>query len=276
MRHPRLRGAALLRFLLAFAALFSAWGLLQAAVFAPSSLARADETEPLTPEEEERLEAIDRHTERGWKAFRSGNHAEALARMNQLERYDPENPLPDYFRARIHARTGNYEDAITFARRGTENHPEHRPLEGAYLDLLLELSRLDDLEAAARAALEARPDDLVARTALGLGLEAKGEREAALVEFDAVVEAYNLAEPLPEELPWVARAAIRATRLSTNPADDLIGDALKLLSRYFQKHEDDQDIRLEIADLYQEDRGPRGQSLANKHYRLALKENSEL
>ncbi|MFV1958196.1 MAG: hypothetical protein ACC662_02160, partial [Planctomycetota bacterium] len=57
---------------------------------------------------QERKEAAERHAERGWKAFRSGNHEEVLARMERVERYDPSSPLPAYLRGRVGERTGQY------------------------------------------------------------------------------------------------------------------------------------------------------------------------
>src|SRR4051812_44028615 len=43
---------------------------------------------PATEAEEDRKEQIDRHVERGWKAFRGGNHEEALTRMERLAKLD--------------------------------------------------------------------------------------------------------------------------------------------------------------------------------------------
>ena len=57
----------------------------------PPGAVRADDV-PRTPEEEDRLEDIEYQTERGLKAFGSGNHEEVLARMKRLAETGPEEP----------------------------------------------------------------------------------------------------------------------------------------------------------------------------------------
>ena len=78
-------------------------------------------------------------------------------------------------------------------------------------------------------ALATRPDDFVAKTVHGLLLEDRGRRTEALQVFDEVVQAYNTKDPRPEELAYVAGAALHATRLSPNPADDMIQSAARLI-----------------------------------------------
>ena len=94
--------------------------------------------------EEERLEAIERHTERAWKAFRSGNHEEVLARMQRVARYDPENPLPTWLGARVEMRVGHYAKALEVAEEGASTHPAHKGLDSTLFDGLLTLGRLTD------------------------------------------------------------------------------------------------------------------------------------
>ena len=106
-------------------------GLLAFLCFALPSVrgpAVADDV-PLTPEEEERLEAIDINTKRGVKAFRTGNHEEVLARMKRLAKYDPENPLPLYLTGRVYERTGEYQKALDVATAAATAHPDDRRIE---------------------------------------------------------------------------------------------------------------------------------------------------
>ena len=56
---------------------------------------------------------------------------------------------------------------------------------------MLAVGKYADAAKAARAALEKRPKDLVARTVLARTLEERGKRKEALVEYDKVVEVYN-------------------------------------------------------------------------------------
>ena len=83
-------------------------------------LALADDTE-LSEEEEERLEAIERHTEKGWSAFRRGNYDEVLARMKRLRRYNPDLALADYLTAKVQERTGKLDEARKTAAAATSS-----------------------------------------------------------------------------------------------------------------------------------------------------------
>jgi tetratricopeptide (TPR) repeat protein len=225
---------------------------------------------------DERLEAIERHTERGWKAFRSGNHEEALQRMERLAKLDPENPLPKQLTARIKARTGKYEEALALATEAAGKHPADRAVEAVRFDLLRRLGRHDEASAAASAALERDATDLVARTIKGLTLEERGRRAEAMEEYDAVIAAYNRKEPPPEELSFVAQAALRAQRLSTNPGEEVVHGAVKILARRIEAQPDDVDARLLYADLFQANPGRNGQATAQKAYREILDQNSEI
>ena len=246
---------------------------LPAAGFLPPAVA---DDPPVSAEEEERLEAVERHTTKGWEAFRTGNHEEVLARMERLRKYAPDSGLPDYLSARVQERTGRYEEALATASGALASHPEDRGLEDLRFKTLAALGRVDEVLTAARAALATRPDDLVARTWLGVALELRGRRKEALEAYDLVVAHYNEHDPLPQEVPSVARAAVRATWLSPNPADDMIPGALKLLEKHLKKNPEDLDAKLQLADVYQSARGTRSQSLASKFYGQVLKENSEI
>ncbi len=235
--------------------------------------ARADDAPPA---DDERQEAIDRHTEKGWKAFRSGNHEEVLQRMERLAALDPKDPLPKYLTARVHARTGKYEEALKGATDALAAHPEDRALEALRFDMLQRLGRSDEAATAASAALAANPEDLVARTVRGLLLEDRGRRKEAMAEYEAVIASYNKKDPPSEELPWVAQAAIRAHHLSTNPKEDLLPGALGLLKRRLEADPDDVDAQLVYANVFQEDHGASSQWTAGGKYRAILNQNSEI
>jgi len=228
------------------------------------------------PDAEERAERIALQVEKGWTAFQSGNHEEALARMKRLAELDPEHTLPPYLGARVHERVGEYAEALALVEPAHERRPDDRPLEALRFDLLLDMGRVSDAEHLARRALAERADDLVARTVLGTALEERGRRAEALEAYDAVLAAYAKAEPRTEELPYVSRAAIRATWLSQNPADDMLPQALELLAKRIKAEPANHDLVLQYANVWAEDRGPKGQSTANRYFRQALKENEEL
>ena len=121
----------------------------------PLTAARGDEV-PLSAEEEERLEAIDRHTKRGIEAFQTGNHEEVLERMKRLAKYDPQNPLPLYLTGRVKERTGKYDEALNLAAAAAVAHPDHLPTEALRYRVLLALGRHDVAATAARARLRTR------------------------------------------------------------------------------------------------------------------------
>ncbi len=231
---------------------------------------------PLTPEEEERLEAIELHTSRGLKAFRSGNHEEVLARMKKLARYDAKNPLILYLTGRVHERVGKYTEALDVASAAAAAHPDDRRIEALRFEVLLETGQHEVAAMSAQAALKERPDDLVARAVLAETLEERGRRKEALEQYDKVVEAYNKGDPQPAEIPWVVKSAVRATWLSPNLSDDMLPGAIKLVQRYLENHPEDLDAKLQLAELFQSSRGNRSQSLAGKYYRQVLKENTEV
>jgi tetratricopeptide (TPR) repeat protein len=244
------------------------WIGLALAFLSPRAL--ADDAPDLSDEDQE---AVERHVTRGWDAFRKGNHEEALARMERLQRLVPDHPLPRYLTARVKARTGLYEEALALATAAATAAPADRAVEALRFDLLRRLGRFEQASTAAEAALAARPDDLVARTMRGLLLEERGRRAEALSDFDAVIDAYNRKDPAPEELPFVAQAAVRAHRLSTNPKEDLLPSALKVLKRRLDAEPTDVDAKLIYADVLQANRGTTSQSSASKHYREILNEN---
>lgn len=228
------------------------------------------------PPADERQENIALNVERGWKAFQTGNHDEALARMQRLAELDPAHTLPPYLTARVKERVGAYDEALTLAAAAHQKHPDDRALEALRFNLLLARGRVEEAETLARALLGERPDDLVARTVLGATLEERGRRDEALAAYRAVLEAYPKGEPKNEELPFVSRAAIRVTWLSPKPEEDLLPQALTLLGRRVQAEPANHDLVLQYANVWVEDRGPKGQSTAGKYFRQALKENEEL
>jgi tetratricopeptide (TPR) repeat protein len=258
----------------ALAFLFAAGG--------PAPRPAAADDVPAAPADEERQEQIERHTTRGWAAFRKGNHDEALLRMERLEKLDPKSPVPRLIRARILARTGKYADALSAIATGAPGDaagtspPLDPSLRALRFELLRRLGRHDEAATAAAAAIAANPDDVVARTMRGLLLEDRGRRTEALAEYDAVVAAYNAKDPRPEELSWVAQAAIRATWLSTNPADDMLLGAQKVLKRRIEADETDVDALLVYADLLQSQRGQDSQKNAGKYYKQVLDANPEI
>ncbi len=252
--------------------------LLGAVLLAPSAPLRGvfARDEPLTEEEEERLEAIDRHSQKGWKAFRTGNHEEVLARMKRLAKYDPKNPLPLYLTGRVQERTGAYQKAFDTATAAAVAHPDDRRVQALRFKTMFALGRHEAAETAARAGLQERPNDLVTRTALAISLEERGRRKEALAEYDKVVAHYNGNDVQDAEWRWVAHAAVRATWLSPNIADDMFQEAIGLLEKYLKKQPEDLDAKLALAELFRSNRGASGQARAGSLYTQILKENTEV
>jgi tetratricopeptide (TPR) repeat protein len=248
--------------------------VLGALALAAAPASRADDVPTLS--EDERQEAIERHAERGWAAYRRGNHEEALTRMERLGRLAPEHALPRRLSALVKTRTGEYEDALRLATEASTAHPEDRGSRALRYELLRRLGRYEQAMTAVEAALAEKPDDVIAKTTRGLLLDDRGRRAEALAQFDGVIEAYNHADPDPEELAHVARAVVRAHYLSPNPGDDLLRDALKLLVRRLDAEPGDVDARLLYADVLQANRGSKSQASATTHYRQILSENPEV
>jgi tetratricopeptide (TPR) repeat protein len=256
----------------AFLAFLGLLGL--SAFLAPAPRPAAADDVPPSAEEEERLDEIARHTERALKAFRSGNHEEVMARMKRLTKYDPKSRLVPFLTARVHERVGEYEQALDVATAAAATFPDDRRIEAARFKVLLVTGKHDVATLAARAALEARPNDLVARGVLAETLEERGQRKEALAEYDKIIQAYNTSTPDASEIPWVAKAAVRATWLSENPADDMLPGAVKLVQRYLVEHPEDLDVKLQLAELFRADRGSTGQATANKYYSRATRSRS--
>lgn len=236
--------------------------------------ARADELE--AEAEAERREAAERHAERAFEAFTTGNHEEVLKRMERVARYAPESPIPFLLKARVFERTGRTREALAEAQAGALAHPDDRRLGGLVLELLLATGQRARAEREAEALLAGRPDDLRARAAYAAALEARGARAEALAQYDRILEAWNSGSPPEEEHRYVARAAARITWLSPDPGDDLLQSAVRLLEQRVKAHPDDHDARLELAELWRSDRGPDGQALARRNFELILKRNSEV
>ena len=226
-------------------------------------------------ETEERREAAERHTERAWKAFASGNYDEVLARMDRVETYDPASPVPNTLRARVQERTGDYEKALEHATKGLDAHPEDRALASLVYRLLLTLGRDAEVVERAEAARAANPEDAIALGALGLAHEMRGRRKEALAAYEAAVATYRRGAPA-EHVPWVATSAEHITRISPRARDDLRQDAVKLLSRQLDADPDDLEVAVMEADIWQHDRGAPSQAKALKRYRTILKANSEM
>ncbi len=237
--------------------------------------ARADDLPP-GPDADERREAVEHHLERAWAALREGNHDEVLARMRRVERYQPDNADAPYLRALVADRVGDYQKGLELLDRDLEKHPDHRGARALRFDLLLDVGRYEDVERLASAVLEKTPDDAAAATARGLALEALGRRDDAVRAYDAAIQAHNASKSAPEDVPWVARAAIHMTWASPKPSDDLLQPALTLLERWIRAHPDDQDALLEEANLFQADRGANSQAKAASRYKRLLDKNPEL
>lgn len=245
----------------------------------PSSV-QADE---LTAEEEERLEAIDRHLERGWRAYKRGNYEEVQARVKRLLRYDPDSAVPNWMGGLAFARTGKYDEALDHAAKGLTKDPKHRGLRILQIRTLLERGKWAEAQAAARAAVQTDENELAYRVLLGMTLEEAGRRTDALAAYDDVLERYNKRvrsgpKPSDQDRVWVARMAMQVTWLSERPGDQLLDQANKLLSEYLgasDENEEDIDARLSLAEMFRGTGGPKGQALARKHYNLVLKVNAD-
>ena len=235
----------------------------------------AEDVNDVDEAEEERLEAIERHTERGWKAWRSGNHDEVLARMARLAKADPDSPLPSYLTGQVYVRTGKYAQARKLLAEARTRFPNDRRLDETLFRMQEQLSQFDELEVEATKATTARADDVVAWVYLGAAHEGQGERKEALAAYDKVVNLYNEKQVDPTLVPWVARAATRATWLSDLGGDDMIDAANRLLQRHVRDNPDDTEALYAQAEFYRSDRGSRGQSRAGKALRALLRANSE-
>ncbi|MGE0193959.1 MAG: tetratricopeptide repeat protein [Planctomycetota bacterium] len=230
---------------------------------------------PTDVDEEERLEDIERHTERALRAFARGNHDEVLARMDRLADLAPEDPLAPYLTVRVLTRTGKYAEAEATAKAARERFPQDRSLRLAWWRLLRALARHDVAGAEAASWLVDHPDDLPARVVAGWADEAHGRRDKAYASYAEVVKAYRPRLTPPEDVMWVAEAALGATRVSTSQGVDLKQDVIDLLGTYVDEHDDDQDAAFALAEAWRSDKGPTGQAKARTRLRRLLESNPE-
>lgn len=178
----------------------------------------------------------------GLALVRSGAYAEAIEAFQAALRGGEDVRVRRALVATL-AEVGRYEDAAEAARDG-----DATTLANALGEVLLLQGRHADAEAAFRAALAGAADDsLDARANLGYALLARGDRGAAVTEFERFFDYYNrgVAETA-EELSATARA-VRALGV-TNA--QLFHDALRALDEAVAADPGDLEPRLLIGDLF--------------------------
>ena len=188
--------------------------------------------------------------------------------MKRIAAVRPREPAAGLARcARRAARRAVRGGAGERPRRRTARHPDHRGLESALLRRPADArAGSTEVEEAATARLAANAGDGMAhaRPRAGRSSSAGGARRPSQA-YEAAIATYSRA--------GIAAGGHPVDRAGGHPGDVALPGARpttscarpgKLMSTYLDKHPEDQDVLLMIADLYQSQRSPKGQSLAGE------------
>lgn len=108
-----------------------------------------------------------------------GKRAEAIARLNEIIAFDPNQPRALIARARFYAKDGKTTDAITDARSVVTGDPQNATARLALVDVLTARGDLDLALVALREGVRAIPADTRLNARLARTLIAGGRRDAA-------------------------------------------------------------------------------------------------
>ncbi|NIN71875.1 MAG: tetratricopeptide repeat protein, partial [Gemmatimonadetes bacterium] len=125
-------------------------------------------------------------------ALRTGRYDDAISAFRGLVRRDPAAPRSARGLIGALAEVGRYGEAEDAARRYLESAPSSPEVWNALGEVLYLVGRIEQAaDAFARAMNEGASDSLDARLNLAVLRWERGEREAALREFDGFIDVYN-------------------------------------------------------------------------------------
>jgi len=182
--------------------------------------------------------------------LRSGQYDEALAALQRIARDDDASPAAVRSYSRALMEVGRYEDAVRFLGGGGGSAGSVE-WENSFGEVLYEVGRIQDAEAAFRRAVDGGASDgTVARLNLGILMWDRGDREEALALFDSFIDIYNRDRTRlqPEDLMAVGQA-VRYLGV-TNPS--LYQDALMAFDDAAELDPDDLRPDLLAGELFLE------------------------
>ncbi|UCC26162.1 MAG: tetratricopeptide repeat protein [Gemmatimonadales bacterium] len=176
--------------------------------------------------------------------FHAGRYEDALDVLRPLTRRGRGDPAARKLHARVLQEQGAYREGLEILG-GDATPPELARIRG---ELLLEMGRLDDAEAAFQLSAESgAPDAAVARLHLGEMAFMRGDRDEAMAVFDSFIDLYNRSSSLDGETTMaVARAVTYLGRRS--PA--LFQDALKAYDEAAEQLTGDPRPLVAVGDLF--------------------------
>jgi tetratricopeptide (TPR) repeat protein len=193
--------------------------------------------------------AVAQDVDEGRERLRTGKYQEAITILSKVPASSEDYAAAQRDLARAYATIGKYDDAELTARKATTGKG------GAILwntlgEVLLTRGRLAAAESAfTKARTEHAPDSLVATINLAKLRFERGERDAAMKEFDKFIDIYNAsggANLTSEELVAVATAV---EYLGQNDPQ-LFKDALRAYDRALSVDPLNSDARVKLGELF--------------------------
>jgi tetratricopeptide (TPR) repeat protein len=157
-----------------------------------------------------------------------GRNGDALRELSLAQHLGPENPLPSFLAAQIHAERGATGDAMAMLDAVLKIKPDFEAAQMARGDILLRAGRYDEAVSAYRAFLVRNPKSVLALTglamacqALGLNSEAmRGLRAVIALDPDNIVALNNLAAMSADRKQNLNQATGWATHALAQSKDD--------------------------------------------------------
>ena len=184
-------------------------------------------------------------------ALRTGRYEEAIKSFTALSASDTASVRARRGLVAALSEVGRYEDAEAAARRFATPDARGREIANTLGEILVERGKLAEAEAAFRRAIsEKATDSLTARVNLAVLQFERGERDAAMREFDRFIDIYNESRSrlTAAELTAVG-IACRYLGLENHA---LFKDALKAFDQALAAAPADFEPRLRVGDLFLE------------------------
>ncbi|UCF21273.1 MAG: tetratricopeptide repeat protein [Gemmatimonadota bacterium] len=183
-------------------------------------------------------------------AFRSGRYEDAISLYARLAEGEPASVAIVRGWARALAEVGRYADAERVARAHAESFPDSPELWNTLGEARYARGEVNGAAEAFRRAIQDEASDaLEARLNLAILRYERGEREAALSEFDYFIDFYNRAESLTSEELTVVASAVRYLGVEE---PELYQDALRAYDEAIDADPGNLEPRVKVGDLFLE------------------------
>lgn len=172
---------------------------------------------------------------RGLALARTGEHARALAELNEAAALLPDSPVPDYARARLLAGAGQRAEALDALDAALSRQPGFVPARLARAGLLLEGGRGGEALALYDTILRQDPGSIPALLGVGMALQSGGQLSGAAARYRTVLAVEPGNAIALNNLAWIGalerrgldEALERARRaVAAAPGDPAFADTL--------------------------------------------------